>query len=344
MDAGEDAPAGLAGAAAPGQSSCGTRPGSAPAGTASSRSGGGGGRWFGLCAGGERSGAPRAQGAGREMPWEPLFAGRTRGASAALGRSGLLLPQPAHGCSGVKSCSSLHRLAAARLNAGEVTAMARWVPGSALAPVLGRQRGDARQGEHHRGQRESGGGHHARCREPPATRGPADRPGTEASAPARRRRARSSIRAAGGDVALATLLRVTGKRMLGHSQETVQVLRQLERLSPLLWGSGRSAATGISRSGSSQARPKEEGPKRPSGWLSRGVASLTLTSVPQPGTVMDFVSASGILAAVQSQWDTFPQYCHATKTFASRSGSRRVGTTSLKITSPLPIGLDYLLC
>lgn len=196
MDAGEDAPAGLAGAAAPGQSSCGTRPGSAPAGTASSRSGGGGGRWFGLCAGGERSGAPRAQGAGREMPWEPLFAGRTRRASAALGRSGLLLPQPAHGCSGVKSCSSLHRLAAARVNAGEVTAIVRWVPGSALAPVLGRQRGDARQGEHHRGQRASGGGHHARCREPPATRGPADRPGTEASAPARRRRARSSIRAA----------------------------------------------------------------------------------------------------------------------------------------------------
>lgn len=132
--------------------------------------------------------------------------------------------------------------------------------------------------------------------------------------------------------------------MLGHSQETIQVLRQLERLSPLFWGSGRSAATGISRSGSSQARPKEEGPKRPSGWLSRGVASLTLTSVPQPGTVMDSVSASGILAAVQSQWDTFPRYCHATKTFASRSGSRRVGTTSLKISSPLPIGLDYLLC
>lgn len=94
----------------------------------------------------------------------------------------------------------------------------------------------------------------------------------------------------------------------------------------------------------SQARPKEEGPRRPSGWLSQDVASLTLTSISEPGTVIAFVSASGILAAVQCQWDTFSRYCHATKTFASRSGSRQVGTISLKITSSLPISLDYIFC
>jgi len=111
---------------------------------------------------------------------------------------------------------------------------------------------------------------------------------------------------------LVTVLHIISKQMLGHSQDTIQAFRQLERFSLFFWGSGRSAAVGTSLSGSSQARPKEEGSRRPSGCLSQGVASLTLTSIPQPGTATDFVSAFGILAAVQCQWDTFLRYRHAT--------------------------------
>lgn len=118
--------------------------------------------------------------------------------------------------------------------------------------------------------------------------------------------------------------------MLGHSQDIIQVLRQLECFNLLFWESSRSAAVGISQNSSFQARPKYEGLRRPSGWLSQDVASLTLTSIPQPGTLMDFASASGVLAAVQCQWDTFPRYCHATKAFASRSGSRQVEQYPLK--------------
>lgn len=43
---------------------------------------------------------------------------------------------------------------------------------------------------------------------------------------------------------------------------------------------------------------------------------------------MDFVSASGILATLQCQWDTLPRYCQTTETFASRPVSRQVGTIS----------------
>lgn len=59
------------------------------------------------------------------------------GPALLSGRSGLLLPETAHGCTGVKSCSSMLRLAAARVNTGERAAVARRVPGSALAPLLG---------------------------------------------------------------------------------------------------------------------------------------------------------------------------------------------------------------
>lgn len=86
--------------------------------------------------------------------------------------------------------------------------------------------------------------------------------------------------------------------MLGHSQDIIQetstILSHLEHFSLLFWGSGMPAAVGISCSGSSQAKPKEEGPRRRSGLLLRSVASLTLASARQPSTGMDFVSTSGI--------------------------------------------------
>lgn len=53
------------------------------------------------------------------------------------GRSGFLLPQTAHGCTGIRSHSLTYNLAAARVNMGELTTIVGWVPGSALAPVLG---------------------------------------------------------------------------------------------------------------------------------------------------------------------------------------------------------------
>lgn len=68
-----------------------------------------------------------------------------------------------------------------------------------------------------------------------------------------------------GDMTLVIVLHAIRKEMLRHSQDTIQVLRHLERFSLFCWGSGMSAAVGTSRSGSSQARPKEEGPRRPSG-------------------------------------------------------------------------------
>lgn len=52
------------------------------------------------------------------------------------GGSGFLLPQTAHGCPRVKSKSLMYDLATPKVNMGELTAIIRWVPASALAPVL----------------------------------------------------------------------------------------------------------------------------------------------------------------------------------------------------------------
>lgn len=131
---------------------------------------------------------------------------------------------------------------------------------------------------------------------------------------------------------LVPVLHVTWTEMLGNSQDTFQVLRQLEWFSPHFWGRSRSTAIGTSQSSSFWARTtlSTEIPE----WVLQGGASLTLMSIPTPGIVMDFGSASVILAALSSSGTVM----------LADSVSRQVGMISFKVSRSSSISLDSILC